>query len=102
MIRHLVFFNLKQSATDADLAEIVRSAQQGLTRVPGVRNLAVSESLAASGQSSFRYALTMEFDDEVALAVYNDHPLHQEFRKVFAPRRENVQVLDFVALPDQS
>ena len=44
----------------------------------------------------------MEFADEAALATYIDHPLHQEFRQLFAPRRENVQSMDFVELPAQA
>ncbi|MCL5108769.1 MAG: Dabb family protein [Chloroflexi bacterium] len=43
----------------------------------------------------------MEFVDQAALALYMDHPLHQQFRKVFFPVREDPPVsMDFAELED--
>ena len=98
MIRHLVLFNVKESATNEQMAAVVRSAQQQLARIPGVRNLAISRAIAPYTESPYGHALTMEFADEAALAVYMDHPLHQEFRKVFSTVRKDVVSMDFVEL----
>jgi hypothetical protein len=98
VIRHLVCFNLKELATEEQLAAILRSARQQLTAIPGVRNLDIGKALDTHSQAPYRYALTMEFADEASLAVYIDHPLHQEFRKVFAQAREVVQSMDFSSL----
>ena len=101
MIRHLVLFNCKESATEEQVAAVVTSAQQQLTQIPGVRNLAISRAIDTHSQAPYRWALTMEFADEASLAEYIVHPLHQEFRKIFFPVREIVQAMDFVSLGAQ-
>ncbi|HET8632063.1 MAG TPA: Dabb family protein [Thermomicrobiales bacterium] len=87
MIRHIVLFNTKPEASEADVAAVIESAKGTLTRIPGVRNLGISTSFEAVQPPRYRYGLTMEFADDAALRVYLDHPLHQEFRALFYPVR---------------
>ena len=87
--------------TAEEKATAFRSARQQLTQIPGVRNLAVGEAMSRYTQSPYQYALSMEFVDQAALALYMDHPLHQQFRKVFFPVREDPPVsMDFAELED--
>jgi hypothetical protein len=96
MIRHLVLFNFKETASAAEKTAVFRSAEEQLKQIPGVRNLAIGRALTRFAESPYECALSMEFADEAALAVYMDHPLHQQFRAIFRPARAEVPVsLDF-------
>lgn len=82
MIRHAVYFWLKNSASTGDrdrlaaglsaLAEIdvVRGLQIGVPAATGVR---------AVVDNSFSVSALVLFDNEADEAVYQDHPLHQKF-----------------------
>lgn len=94
VIRHIVLFNFLPTATREQTEAVIAMARDQLSRIPGVRNLAVSTSFEVVQPPAYRYALTMEFADEDALRGYIDHPVHQEFRKVFFPVRESSLVVD--------
>ncbi len=89
MIRHVVLFNVRPTAGAEEVAAVVRAARELPDRIPGVRNLAVSAAFEAVQPPRFSHALTMEFADETALRAYLDHPVHQRFREVFYPVRDD-------------
>ena len=92
MIRHIVRFNPRPDATEAEIDAVVRAAQAMPGQIPGVRNFAVSTSFEVVQPPRYRYALTMEFDDEAAARAYIDHPVHQRFREIFVPLCADRQV----------
>ncbi len=98
MIRHAVMFNLLPSATNEQFEAVARAARYSLTRIPGVRNLAISNSFEAVQPPRYQYGLTMEFDNEQVMRSYLDHPLHQEFRKIFFAIRDDYLVMTFKEL----
>ena len=85
MIRHIVLFNPRPNATQAEIDAVVRAAQAMPGQIPGLRNFAVSTSFEVVQPPRYRYALTMEFDDEATARAYIDHPVHQRFRELFVP-----------------
>lgn len=93
MIRHVVMFNLIPAASPKQAATLFKAAKYSLSQIPGVRNLAVSTSFEAVQPPCYRYGLTMEFADEKTLRSYLDHPIHQEFRKLFFPLRDDYLVM---------
>ena len=93
MIRHIVLFNVLPTATPQAVAEVVHHATHSLSQIPGVRNLAVSTSFEVVQPPKYQYALTMEFASEAELQNYIEHPVHQEFRKLFFPIRDDFLVM---------
>ena len=102
MIRHIVMFNVRPIATEEEVAAVVKAAKYSLTQIPGVRNLAIGKSFEVVQPPRYQYGLTMEFEDESALRFYIDHPIHQEFRKIFFPIREDFLVMDFKDLEESA
>ncbi len=95
MIRHVVMFNLIPTATPEQVALLAQAAKYSLSQIPGVRNLALSSSFEAVQPPRYRYGLTMEFANEESLRSYLGHPIHQEFRKIFFPLRDDYLVMTF-------
>ncbi len=81
MIKHLVFWRLKDHAhgnTKAVNAQLIQQKLQGLRgRIPGLLAIEVGIDIAAVA-TSCDIALYSEFSDRAALAHYQSHPLHQE------------------------
>ena len=100
MIRHIVMFNTLQTASQEDLDAVIRSAKEDLSGIEGVKNLAVSTSFEVVEPPRYRYALTMEFDDEDSLHGYMVHPTHQRFRSIFFSIRDDFMIVDLKELPD--
>jgi hypothetical protein len=76
MIRHTVVFRLKHAAGSAEEANFLAAAQ-GLADIPGVERF--ERLRQVSPKNDYRFGLSMEFADEAAYAVYNEHPDHVAF-----------------------
>ena len=76
MIRHTVVFRLKHSAGSPDELNFMNAISQ-LRAIPGVDNFEVLKQV--SQKNDFKFGLSMEFANEVAYQVYNDHPDHVAF-----------------------
>jgi hypothetical protein len=85
VIRHIVLFNPRPDAAQAEIDAVVRAAQAMPGQIPGLRNFAVNTAFEMVQPPRYRYALTMEFDDEATARAYIDHPVHQRFREIFVP-----------------
>jgi hypothetical protein len=92
VIRHIVLFNPREDAIQAEIDAVIRAARAMPGQIPGVRNFAVSTSFEVVQPPRYRYALTMEFDDEATARAYIDHPVHQRFREIFVPLCADRQV----------
>ena len=99
MIRHIVLFNTLPTASQEDVDAVIRSAKEDLSGIAGVKNLAVSTSFEVIEPPVYRYALTMEFDDEDSLQGYLSHPTHVRFRSIFFAIRDDFMVVDLRELP---
>ncbi len=90
-------------AIEAGDREWLFSQMRGLSKIPSVRRLALSKLLDPREAwykeriaTDYGWALTMEFDDEDGLYLYQNDPYHittgQEIRK----RVSNIKIVDFV------
>jgi Stress responsive A/B Barrel Domain len=102
MIRHIVLFNLKPEVEPSD-RDWLFGQMQALSKIPGVKKLAVNKLLEAREDwyrsrisTDYQWGLFVEFDDEDGLYVYQQHPDHvvtaQEIRK----RVSGTKVIDLV------
>ena len=81
MLKHIVFWKLKDEADGRSRAENARKLKQDLESlrgaVPGVHALEVGLNVKPS-DASYDVALYSVFSDQAALDAYQRHPKHQE------------------------
>ena len=96
---HVFAFTPLEGATDEDF-ENFQKATVGLTRqIPGLRKVWVGKLREPLPQVTrlHTYGVAMEFDNAEALAVYADHPAHEEWVKVYEKvRMQGTTTLDIL------
>jgi hypothetical protein len=104
MIRHIILFNLKPEVDNAD-RDWLFAQIQGLAKISSVRTLAVGKLLDAREAwykariwADFAWALTVDFDDEAGLYVYQQDPVHLAVAAEIRQRVSTLKVLDFESL----
>jgi quinol monooxygenase YgiN len=76
MIRHSVVFRLKHPPGSAE-EKSFHDAASALAAIPGVEAFELVREV--SPKNDFTFGLSMEFADQAAYDVYNDHPDHVAF-----------------------
>lgn len=80
MIRHIVFWKLKDKTEDGTLLENAAAIKAGLEglvgKIDGLLKAEVTVSLTP-GEGGYDLCLYSEVRDVEALAFYRDHPLHK-------------------------
>src|SRR5690349_19972540 len=107
MIRHIVLFNLKPEVDDAD-RDWLFAQMQGNAKISSVSTLAVGKLLDAREDwyksrlwTDFAWALTVDFDDEADLYVYQQDPVHIAVAGEIRRRVSTLKVLDLASLPSK-
>ncbi len=96
MIRHTVVFTLKHAAGSVEEAAFLRDALI-LEKIPGVEKF--ERLRQVSPKADFDFGFSMEFADQAAYQVYNDHPDHVAFvQGRWIPEVARFQEIDYVAL----
>ena len=96
MIRHTVVFTLKHAAGSSEEAAFLRDALI-LEKIPGVEKF--ERLRQVSPKADFAFGFSMEFADQAAYQVYNDHPDHVAFvQGRWIPEVARFQEIDYVAL----
>jgi quinol monooxygenase YgiN len=100
MIKHIVFFRLKDQAeggTKAENAARVKRDLEALAgRIPGLLRLEVGIDVDRS-PAAFDVALYSEFTDQAALDAYQKHPEHLAAAAFIGKVRSERAVVDYVA-----
>ena len=98
MIKHIVFWRLKDRANGHGKAEIAKNLKQRLESlrgvVPGLLHLEVGLDFLQS-ESSSDLALYTEFANREALDAYQKHPAHKEFVDFSHDLRTERRVVDY-------
>ncbi|CAA9420899.1 MAG: hypothetical protein AVDCRST_MAG03-2536 [uncultured Rubrobacteraceae bacterium] len=75
MVDHLVFFAVKEEASEEEVGDLVASIRGLKNEVPGTVDLSVGEDF--SGRSGdYTHALFARFEDRAGLQEYMEHPAH--------------------------
>src|SRR3954452_1943366 len=90
-IRHSVVFTPAHAEGSAEEAELF-GAMRALAAIPGVEAFELMREV--SPKNDYRYALTMEFQDEPAYQAYNEHPEHV----AFVGQRWEAEIADFLEI----
>jgi len=94
MIRHIVFFSVKDQA-DRDRVE---QGLKLLAATPHARNFEIGRNLNHDAISEpVDFVVYGEFEDEAALAAYKADPLYQRSIDIVRPLRELRIAADFVS-----
>jgi hypothetical protein len=98
MIKHIVFFKLKDFAEGAPKPENARKIKQQLdnlaAQVPGVERLEVGINFVQDPMA-FDIALYAEFVSRAALDAYQQHPEHRKIVQFIGKVRDQRVVVDY-------
>lgn len=99
-VTHHVFFWLKNRDSKADLEQLIAGVK-ALSAIETVRGLQVGVPASTEQRevvdNSWAVSELMFFSDLEGQAVYQDHPLHQEFIKKHSYLWEKVVVYDVIS-----
>ncbi|UNK17120.1 Dabb family protein [Paenibacillus sp. N3/727] len=93
MIKHIVFFKLKEPTTD-NIERTVQVLRDMQGKIPQLRSLEVGSDIIRS-ERSYDLALISEVDSLEDLQAYNVHPVHQEVIRYINEVKEVSISVDF-------
>ena len=100
MIKHIVFWRLKESAhgnNKMENARLIKEKLEGLRgRIPGLLTIELGIDTTATIYSS-DIVLYSEFSSQEALNAYQVHPEHQAIVPFVAEAQNERRVVDYVA-----
>jgi quinol monooxygenase YgiN len=98
MIIHTVAFKLKHAAGSEEEVVFLDKAR-ALSAIEGVDNFGVYRQI--SSKNPYDFNLSMEFADQAAYDIYNQHPVHQDFvHNVWLVEVDDFLEADFVRMSD--
>lgn len=99
MVRHMVFWNLKENAaggTKEQNAQIIKNSLESLLgKIEGLRFIQVDRNITTESEHAWDLGAYMEFDDIRALKFYQTHPLHLEAKKLTSEMKCAQALCDF-------
>lgn len=100
MVRHIVFWRLKEHALGNDKAtnaRLIKEKLEGLAgKIPGLLRIEVGLDFSREDASA-DVALYTEFESREALAGYHHHPAHEALKPFIAEVRSERRVVDYEA-----
>ena len=100
MIGHLVLFNAKPEATTAQLRSFAKSISETCRKIETIRRVQIGRRVVIDagyprsfGETTYRYAAVFEFEDELALKAYLNHPMHHQLGRLFWEMAESTTVV---------
>jgi len=98
MVKHIVFWKLKEEANGMSKAENAAAIKQKLEelngKIEGCIKLEVGFDFLHSAESA-DVVLYSEFEDKAALDFYANHPLHKAVMPFIAEARSERRVIDY-------
>lgn len=97
MLKHVVVWNLKDRSRKAEHVATIQAALEKMRgRIPGMLHVEFAADIGFDKQPR-DVVLYAEFTDVAALEVYQDHPVHLEFKAVIGPLVQDRQAADWIA-----
>lgn len=101
MIKHIVFFRLKEEAegkTKAENAQIIKAGLMSLKdKVPCLRSIEVGINVPYAPQTDYDIALTCTFDTWADLNTYATHPEHLQVAAYIGKCKTERAACDYVS-----
>ncbi len=93
-IQHIVLFEPKDGASDADIKAAMDAVAAVKENVPGVLDCKTGENITDRAPG-VKYAAVVTLEDRDALAAYGPHPEHQKVVELLKVAMESWTVVDF-------
>ncbi|MGA8296358.1 MAG: Dabb family protein [Acidimicrobiales bacterium] len=95
MIRHLVAFSFKESASDADRKALIAELAELPHHYPTMQRFAIGPNISQR-DDTFSHAFSVEFESEAQLVAYLDSERHETFvTERFRPLTERRVIVSF-------
>ncbi len=96
LLRHVVLFNFKESATDEDIAMVEEAFAALPNQIPEIVDFEWGTNNSPEGkEKGFTHCFLLTFEDEESRATYLPHPDHKAFGEKIGPYIEDVLVVDY-------
>lgn len=96
VLRHVVLFSFKPSATPGDIAAIEQAFAALPGKIDAILDFEWGTNVSIEGKAQgYTHCFFVTFGDEAGRAVYLPHPDHQAFGSVLRPHLDKVLVLDY-------
>lgn len=99
MIRHIVWWTLKEQADGHGAAENalrIQHASAVLHGIPGVKKVELSIKVESTTTVPAQIVLMGEYDDMAALQAYSIHPEHKKFVELIRSVCDSRSCIDYV------
>ena len=98
VLRHLVLYKFKDSATPADVQQVIDTFAALPSKIDAIIGFEHGPNVSAEGKSDgLTHAFVVTFRDEAGRDKYLTHPAHLAYVDVVKNRREKVVVFDYWA-----
>lgn len=91
-IRRTILLNFKAEATPADIEKILKEVKENISQLKGVHNLFIGPQV--NERATFKYGISMDFDDEAALKAYRADQEHRQTHNKYNHLIEQAQITD--------
>lgn len=96
MIRHILFFSLKNEATDYAIEKLKNTFLEIPCLIDGVISVEWGINNSPENKNDgYCYCVLMTFRDEAARNAYLPHPAHIKLKNIFTPLLHKILVLDY-------
>ncbi|WP_425504320.1 Dabb family protein [Rhabdobacter roseus] len=96
MLRHVVLFKFKDSASPAQIKEVEDAFRQLPSKIKTIKDLEWGTNNSPEGlDQGFTHCFFVTFENEEGRATYLPHPDHKAFGKVLGPHLDKVLVVDY-------
>lgn len=98
LLRHVVLFNFKDTATPSKVKEIEEAFASLPSKIPEIHSFEWGTNNSPEGlDKNLTHCFLVTFTSENDRTIYLPHPAHKEFVKLVEPYVEDVTVVDYWA-----
>ena len=98
VLRHVVLFKFKKTATKKQIARVVREFAALPKKIDAIHDFEMGTDVSVEKKAKgFTHGFVVTFRDEKGRDVYLPHPAHKAFVKIVGPVLEDVLVFDYWA-----
>lgn len=94
-VQHVVLFSFPSDLDELDWTEMRRQVHSWPVEIGGMTTLRLGPSINAERTRGYQYLLFMEFPEETALTMYQQHPVHQTFLRWVLDRECTALAFDY-------
>ncbi len=96
MLRHVVMFKFKDSATPADIKKVEDAFRALPSKIKTIKGYEWGINNSPEGlDQGYTHVFFLTFDSEAGRAEYLPHPDHKKFGEILGPHLDKVMVLDY-------